>query len=54
VSQSELSGTFFSLSMYPRYTAGFIADPGWLISVSWSICPATRGSEVHVGSMFGA
>ena len=47
-------GTFFAYSNQARYTAGLNADPGWLISTSWSTLPATLGSAVTEGSRLGA
>ena len=53
VSQIELIGVLFSASIQARYTAGLNEEPGWWMSAIWSIDPATRTSETHVGSMFG-
>jgi hypothetical protein len=53
VSQSELIGVLFSVSIQARYTAGLKEEPGWCISATWSMLPATRTSETQVGSMFG-
>jgi hypothetical protein len=48
-----LKGALFWPSNQAKYTAGLNDEPGWLISTSWSISPATRRSERYVGSRFG-
>src|SRR5262245_32502095 len=52
VSQKALMGALFWYSNQARYTAGLKDEPGWLISVAWSISPLTRRSVVFEGSMF--